>query len=322
MPPAPVSRRTAVRVGAWAAVAGVLSGCSGDRLRTPWAPEPPEEQTGPDAPDLALVRAARDRVLTYRATLAQVQPAESSRDLLDELDEIWGLQAERLDALLSALGAGPADDAAAASGAAPADDAAVTSSGPLEALDLGRALRADREVMVADIAGSTSTNRAMLLSLSAQHLLSADRLGAGIDWPALVGPTGAAAVPVLASTRPAVFALEVVAARSGGEEREVYEDVLAPLRGVTRTLTTLAGDAAPVPPLGYDLPEPLADRSDRRELARSVVQDIAPAVLRVADRAGSAPDQVESVLRLTVEATAWSLRLGTQQGAFPGMDLP
>ena len=68
--------------------------------------------------------------------------------------------------------------------------------------------------------------------------------------------------------------------------------------------------------------EPLASRSDREGLARAVVADIAPAVLRVADRAGSDPAQVGSTLRLTVEATAWSRRLGADTTAFPGMTLP
>ena len=53
-----------------------------------------------------------------------------------------------------------------------------------------------------------------------------------------------------------------------------------------------------------------------------MVADIAPAVLRVADRAGSDPAQVGSTLRLTVEATAWSRRLGAGTTAFPGMTLP
>ena len=321
MPPVPVPRRTALRAAAWAGAAAMLSGCSGDRLRTPWAPEPPAQDTGPDAPDLPLIRAARHRVAGYRSALAQVGPTSEQRALVRRLDELWTLQAERLELLLTAL-EGPSGSDDPAVGTSPPDDAAATSSAPSDLLTLGRTVRADREVMVEEIGASTATNRPMLLSLAAQQLFSADRAGAPVDWPALSGPTGAAAVPILATARPAVYALEVVAARSGGEEREAYEAVLAPLRGMTRTLTTLAGDAAPVPPLGYDLPEPLASRSDREGLARAVVADIAPAVLRVADRAGSDPAQVGSTLRLTVEATAWSRRLGADTTAFPGMTLP
>ncbi|WP_202879588.1 DUF4439 domain-containing protein [Serinicoccus kebangsaanensis] len=323
MPSGPPSRRALVRAGLWVTVAGALTGCSGDRLRTPWSPDPGEEErSGPQPPDLALIRSARERLRTYSGALEQVRPTDHQESLVRSLGDLWSVQAERLDALLVALGSPATQTSDPTSGTAGPDAASSTTGAALDALEVGRLLRGDREAVVADLAGSTATNRAVLMSLAAQHLLSADRLGAGSTWPALSGPTGTAAVPVLSATRPAVFALEVVAARSGGEERESYESVLAPLRGVTRSLTTLAGDAAPVPPLGYDLPEPLASREDRRALARSVVLDIAPAVLRVVDRAGAAPEQVDSYLRLTVEATSWSLELGADEAPFPGMTLP
>ena len=325
MPPADPSRRTLLRLGAGVATAGLLAGCSGERLRTPWSPDPsPDPEDARAAPDIPLLQDARARVTAYREALARTRPSGSRRRVAQDLEEVWQTQVERLDLVLASLGA---DGGASAPGDAGASsttdgDAAATSAGPVELLEVGRAVRADLPAMVEGVAAATSSHRSMLLSLASQHLAGAGRLGAATEWPPLVGPVGTAAVPVLASTRPAVFALEVVAARSGGAERERYEDVLSPLRSVTRSLTTLAGDAAPVPPLGYDLPEPLADGDERLDLARAVVQDVAPAVLAVADRAGADVEQVGSYLRLVVQARLWADRLGVTDSAFPGMSLP
>ena len=204
----------------------------------------------------------------------------------------------------------------------PGSDAAErTATGPRPRA-MGEQLHADLPEVLEDLSRSSTVNRAMLISLSAQHAESARLLGAPVDWPPLVGPVGTAAVPVLARTRPAVFGLEVVAARSRGDERERYESVLAPVRSVTRALTTLAGDAAPLPPLGYDLPEPLDDEAQRLVLARELVHDITPAALSVADRAGSDVDQLRSLVRLVAEARHWADRLGLDPVPFPGMTLP
>ncbi|KUG51547.1 hypothetical protein AVL62_09475 [Serinicoccus chungangensis] len=322
MPRAATSRRTLLRAGAGVATGALLTGCSGERLRTPWSPDPSTDpQEARATPDLPLLEDARYRVAGYRDLLAATRPSGDARQLARTLDDVWATQVERLDLVLQALRGGGVQDAGAATSGA-GDDAAATSVVPTELTEVGRRVREDLAAMLEGVATSTSVHRPMLLSLAAQHLASAERLGAATDWPPLVGPTGTAAVPVLARTRPAVFALEVVTARSGGEERERYEDVLAPLRSVTRTLVTLAGDAAPVPPLGYDLPEPLADAEQRLTLARAVVQDVAPAVLSVADRAGSDVAQVESLLRLVLEADLWADRLGVPEQPFPGMIQP
>lgn len=323
MPAIASSRRGLLRVGAWAGACAVLAGCSGERLRTPWSPDPTAAPDGGrEAPDLALLQQARDRVERYRMLLARIAPPGGRRREAEELDELWQLQAGRLDLVTTALRGEAEATASSDTSAATGDDAASSSGRPLDLLDVGRQVRDDLPSVLDGIGRSTPVHRPMLLALAAQHLASAERLGAATDWPALVGPVGTAAVPVLATTRPAVFALEVVAARSGGEERETYESVLADLRSVTRSLTTLAGDAAPVPPLGYDLPEPLADATERRALARAVVQDIAPSVLRVGDRAGADTEQVEASLRLVMQATLWGAQLGTPEVAFPGMTLP
>ena len=331
MPATLPSRRALLRAGGLALAAATLTGCSGDRLRTPWSPDPSGDAPATSAPpDTDLLVAARGRVVRYRERLGQVAPESSGqRDTARLLEDLWATQQDRLDQMLILSGTAlpeattSTQEPAASTGAASGDRAASTSAGPgVPPLDLGRELRDDLADATREVGRSTATHRAVLVSLAAQHAVSAGLLGAAPEWPELAGPTGAAAVPVLATTRPAVFGLEVVAARSNGEERERYEQVLAAVQAATRSLTTLAGDAAPVPPLGYDLPEPLTSAGARRDLARALVGDIAPAVLSVAARTGDAEDQNASLVRLVADATRWGRRLGRDDEAYPGMTLP
>lgn len=343
-PTAGPSRRQLLRGGLLGLTALTLAACSGTP-RTPWSPDPDIEDALPEnlPPDGEIILLARERVHRYRGVLDQVAPRSAAqRSLVGHLSELWTEQQDRLEALLTLAGvelpaledvpvvpgdaaattAGTEGDGSAATSAGP-DDAASTSAAPgLDRTVLGQLVREDLPTALSELARSTATNRAMLTSLLAQHAESARLLLAPVDWPPLVGPVGTAAVPVLQATRPAVFGLEVVAARSRGEERDLFESVLDPLRSITRALTTLAGDAAPVPPLGYDLPEPLDDAEARMQLARDLVHDVSPAVLSVVSRGGADVAQLESLVRIIAEASAWARDLGVTGTAFPGMTLP
>ena len=328
---------------------GLLAGCSGDEARTPWSPEPPvdEEEAARRMPDGDLLLRARERLAGHRADLSRVQAGSSAaRAGVLSLAGLWQVQQERLEQLLElggidlpeldvqivdppavaeeapADGADSTDDGSATtSPAAGSDEASQTATGP-DPRTVGERLRAELPEVLDDLRRSSTLNRAMLVSLTAQHAESARLLGTPVDWPPLEGPVGAAAVPVLARTRPAVFGLEVAAARSRGEERATYESVLDAVRSTTRALTTLAGDAAPLPPLGYDLPEPLDDEGERLALARALVHDIEPAVLSVVSRAGSDVDQMRSLVRLVAETQSWAHQLEVDPVPFPGMTLP
>lgn len=359
MPPTVPSRRAVLRAGLVGVVSvGLLAGCSGDGTRRSWSPEPPvdEEEAARRVPDGDLLLRARERLAGHRAALSRVRAdSAGARSTVLALLGLWQVQQERLEQLLELGGLElPALDAevldppeadrapvdggsstteaaattAAEDGApttaapgAGTDAAARTATGPAPRTVGERLLEALPEVLD-DLARSSTLNRGMLVSLAAQHAESARLLGAPVDWPPLAAPVGAAAVPVLARTRPAVFGLEVVAARSRGEERSTYEAVLGPVRATTRALTTLAGDAAPLPPLGYDLPEPLDDEGQRRTLARELVHDIGPAVLSVVSRAGSDVEQLRSMVRLVAETQHWADLLGVDPRPFPAMTLP
>ena len=284
--------------------------------------------------DTQLLISARQRLHGYLLSVDQVAlpsgarglPAtwEQQRARLEQLITLGGVP---LPALLDAPAVSPSADPAPTTsapddGGATTDGAGATASTRQEADVLGRVLAEDVSDAVREASVSTPTNLAMLCSLAAQHGASAGLLGASVPWPPLAGPAGAPAVQVLAVTRPAVFGLEVVAARSRGEERASYESVLRPLVVVTRQLETLAGETAPVPPLGYDLPEPLETSAQRRELARALVADIAPATLSASVQLPGDAAQLGGVVRIVAETVAWAAALEEELQAFPGMVLP
>jgi hypothetical protein len=353
MPPAPsrLSRRALLRALTLASGAVVLAGCddlSADREVSPTGGVVPDDPaTWP--PDTSLLVAARQRVHGYRRGLELL--GRAGRAEAAGLEELWRVQQERLELLITLGGVTlphlldepavtwtGAPDGAGATGAPTsgrdgeqgtgdaggATAASEARTGRPAAADLGRAIRSDRTQAVRELSTASSANLLLLASLCAQHVASAARLGAPVGWDPLAGPLGAAAVPVLAAARPAVFGLEVLAARSAPDspERADYEAVLRPLRGVTRQLSTLAGHAAPVAPLGYDLPEPLETAAQRRDLARRLVADLAPATLDAAQRVPGDLAQLTGVVQLVSESALWSDLLGGPAQPFPGMTLP
>ena len=333
MPPA-VSRRTLLRAAALAGGAVLLAGCDEHEPGTPVSPTDGVRADDPATwpPDTDLFLAARQRLHGYRLALDVV---EGRARTLERLGRLWQEQQERVELLvtlggvpLPALLDAPAVTAPADAAGATArpDDAGTTATSGSEqerpgAKQLGRALRSDHTQACRELSTASATHVPVLASLAAQHVAAAAWLGAPVEWGEMAGPAGTAAVPVLAVARPAVFGLEVVAARSHGEERETYESVLEPLRSVTRQLATLAGTAAPVPPLGYDLPEPLETEEQRRDLARQLVADVAPAALDAAQRLPGRAEELTGVVRIVSDAVVWGRALGSEPRPFPGMTL-
>lgn len=345
--PLSLSRRTLLRAALAGGAATVLVAC--DSERRPRLPAPSEPVVQPDDPatwpaDSELLLEVREQV---HQVLASAREVESPGRALSELQSHWTTQLTRLEELVSAGGVplpelpelppqAVRDDAATTAPGdgstgteepedeAAGDDAAATwqAPGSLTPTQLGEELRERLPDLVEQISSASPLNLPVLVSLAAHHASSAIRLRAPIEWEPLAGPEGAAAVPLLAVARPAVFGLEVLAARSFGKERESYEKVLDGVRSLTRQLTSLAGDAAPVAPLGYDLPESLDEEDARHDLARALVGDLAPAALRTAERVSGRPDQMMSIVRVVAESVPWARSFGGPGEPFPGMTLP
>lgn len=342
-----VSRRALLLAGAAGTGSLLLAACSGDGAVS-FFDDRSEEATGhppTPVPDEAELLAALERVRAHRTGLAAVVATGSAARTVRGLDPLWQLQHERLVEVVrlsgielsaedmdTALATTPDPErstaTAPAQSAGPDSSSATATAAPdatpaLAPEDVADRIVSELPAVLSDITTVSTTNRPMLLALAAQHADAARRLGRPVDWPELVGPTDTAAVPVLAAARPAVYGLEVLAARSEDEERERYQQVLTEVRALTRSLTTLAGDAAPLPPLGYGLGDSSTERSgERSRLATALVSDIAVALLGVADRIGDDEEQARAYLRVLADTVHWRRQLEADPEPFPGMVLP
>lgn len=335
--PLSLTRRALLRAVLVGGAATALVGCDSEVRPGRPVPEPPVRADDPATwpVDSELLVAVRGQV---HDTISRSLQISRPGGLLREIQGHWRTQLTTLEDLISSGGVPlpelpalpepapePTGDDAASTSSAPAgaDDASVTTGPPgISQKELGVELRDGLPALIEQISTASSTNLPMLVSLTSHRAAAAQILRAAYPWEPLAGPEGAAAVPLLAATRPAIFGLEVVSARSSGEEREDYERVLDEIRSLTRQLTSLAGAAAPVAPLGYDLPEPLTEESHRRQLALDLVSDIAPAALRSADRVLGRPEHLTSLVRIAAESVAWSRSFKGPFDPFPGMTLP
>lgn len=327
------SRRSLVAALACGA-AGVLTACDGD----PGA----DVEVGPTdgaglpirsrAADVPLLLAVLQRTRDLVVLGQDLGPGPGS-PLLREAQLAHTEQADVLERLLRAadvdLGTGSpaAEEAASTTSSSPAD-AGATGTAPAPSREQHIAvLRAelsddvdpDRLRRLTEVSGA---NLPMLVSVHGERAAVALLLGARLSWPPLTGPSGAATIDILAGLRPAVYTLEVAAARSAATERERYETALASLRRLTRQVTELAGPAAPVAPLGYGLPGPLTARVQRTDLVVRALRPLPAAV--VAGTAGLTGDRagISGSVRLLAEVLRVGHPFGLPVTGFPGMTVP
>ncbi len=216
-------------------------------------------------------------------------------------------------------------DGVSATGA-PGDAAETTADpGALAAArlgDLGRDCLQDvtAEVLTA-LSEVSAANLPMLLAVAGQRGATAQLLGADPAWEPPAGPTGAAAAGLLDAYRPAVYGFEVLAARSRGDERTAYEQVLSPLRQATRQITQLAGEAAPPAPLGYGLPESLESEASRARLAGSLTAALPATIMGPTKGFVDDPASVAGTVQLLADAVRVGQPWNPVTG-FPGMQVP
>lgn len=221
-------------------------------------------------------------------------------------------------------GAGTGDDAGATG--SPGDGATSTADAEARAAarlaDLGRDCLQDVTPAALEALSEVSAaNLPMLVAVAGQRGAAAQLLGADPAWQPLAGPTGPAAAGLLGAYRPAVYGFEVLAARSRGDERTAYEEVLAALRQATRQLTRLADQAAPPAPLGYGLPGPVDDEAARQRLAGALTAALPATIMGPTTGFVDDADAVAGSVQLLADA----LRVGHPWNpltGFPGMQVP
>jgi hypothetical protein len=337
MPSRP-TRRTllaAVGLGGWV----VLTGCQ-EQPGSPAEVAPTDGAGRPirsEAADVLVMFRTLERTRSLQLMAAGLLDGAPDSSTVPEIHDALSGQAEVLEELLRAAevepGPGPdrrpvSDDAAATSarGFGGADDSAATTGGIPRAdrvATLADALADDAGAeALAEVAGTSPANLPVLLSLHGQRAAAAVLLRRTPDWPPLSGPEGAAAVGMLVALREVVYALEVAAARASGDERAEHEVVLSSMRTLTDRLVTLAGPAAPAPPLGYGLPGPVDSADARRALVVRTLEAVPAAVLD--GSGGLVQDEVAvaGCTQVLAEVVSQAQRLGSPLPAFPGLRTP
>ena len=325
--PARLTRRTLL-VSAGLGAAAALSAC--DSAEDTDTEVGPTDGAGrlirPEAADVVLLFATLERTRSL-LVLAAGLVEEATSSILPEIQASLAEQAAVLERLLRAAEVDPGPGPDAASVTSGPDAAAATSGSGIPRADRVNALAdglADdsRPEVLADVAGASAANLPTLLALHGQRAAAAVLLRRRLRWPELEGPEGPAAVGTLVALRQAVYALEVAAATAGGEERADYEEILESVRPLTDQVQTLAGSAAPTPPLGYALPEGLQSQARRSALVGDVLAAVPAAVLD--GSAGLAGDLagVTGSVRILSVVMPHAQRIGVPLAAFPGMTVP
>ena len=144
-----------------------------------------------------------------------------------------------------------------------------------------------------------------------------------LTWPAADPLPPAAAVPLLADTRAAAYAMQVVAAQSTGDQRTRALATRTQLDAREAQLLALAGASAPPAPLGYALPFPVTDAGaagSAGEPGAHHPRRRGPAAPRRGGRRVHRPSS--PLARFLAEAAAIGRPWGVAAGALPRPRLP
>ncbi len=312
--------RTASRRAVLGLVAGgvltAVAGCT-DAGPDGTDPDQPSEPTDGDSvvqvPDVEALTHALVRAREMEALAESVTDARGERHwVLAAAVTAHREQVRVLTALLEAGGV-----------PLPAEQSSRGSAGPGGFDSLARAAAADvGPTRLAELARVSALNLPVLVSLTGRRGALAEDLGRAVAWQPLEGPTGEHAATLLGAVRPAVYGLQVLAARSSGEERDAFEAPLDRLAGLSRQLTALAGAAAPPPPLGYALDSALSTAGQRDRLATGLFAGLPSAVLTGVDTLSGSVGSVAGTVRLLAETLAMGRPWGLGREAFPGMTVP
>lgn len=335
--PARCSRR-AVLLACLCGAGAVISGC--EASTDPDDPALPTDGAGrpikTSAADVGLLLATLQRTRSLVDMGEEIAPFTRG-SLLEQLHQAHQTQHQVLTRLLIAarVDPGPAPGVATSSpqtggdaGAGVTDTAAPNTAAPTRsrkalAEGLAQELTEDASPAAMEaVAGAGAANLPMLIALHGQRTASAALLGATWSWPTLAGPTGPATVGLLSALRPAVYVLEVLAARTAGKERGRYEQALRPLRTLTRQVTELAAEAAPPAPLGYGLPAFADTPSARADLAAQAMRPLPAAVIDGTAALSGDLAAVTGSVRLLGEVVRLGRPFGLAITGFPGMTVP
>lgn len=343
----PISRRSVLGLCGAGALT-LLAGCSDesrtegriDRTAGPSDPPVPTTPTGraqPPVPDASALLGALERARLLSAQAAAVTGARGGSDrplamavaahaeqvrVLEDLLEAGGVQVPAAPVPTRSATSAPADDSSRTTGQGQ-EDRVRTRRREAQLADLAAEAAEDVTApALSQLATVSPANLATLIAVAGQRGGLAMQLGQDPGWGPLVGPTGPAAATILEAFRPAVYAFEVLAARTAGGDRKRYERTLRPLGRLTRALTSLAGSAADPEPLGYGLPDDLTTPQARLALVEELLAVLLPTIMGGSSRLTGDENAVAGTVRLVAEVAHLGHPWGLQLRGFPGMSVP
>ncbi len=274
------------------------------------------QQRDADLLDSTVLAATLQRTAELRALAPRPSKpvgTGSRAEPLADVIRVLGIQQAVLDRMVRAVHPQLADVAR---------DAAETTSLPLaEFADLIADSSISDPIQL-ELQEVSAANVPTLMALHGQRAAAAVALGHEVAWPVLVGPTGAGAITILAGLRQAVYGFEVLVSRTDAQERERHADTLTSLRRHTRTVTELAGFAAPAPPLGYGLPSALTSARARSRFAQDLIVALTEAVVAGSSARAGDPKAIAGTIFLMAQAVRLGSDVGVSSSGFPGMSVP
>jgi hypothetical protein len=162
----------------------------------------------------------------------------------------------------------------------------------------------------AAVASATAATRELIAAAYGQRLAAAVLLGRDVAPPSSPSPVRQ---DIVARTQPLVYAFQVVAAQSTGQQRRSAESTLAAL---TALEVALSGTSSTMP-AGWALPFPVTSPEAARRLA---TQSLSSAVAAGTEVAGPSPTaaSLEDVARWIAHVQALAVDWDVPFTAFPG----
>lgn len=297
-------------------------------LRLDLPPPPPPVPTRRPAPDEALLLSAVAALTRLVAAETEVLSGPGAGATVRRLRAVNREQLRVLRGRLTNAGVPTTVIDAAAARPAPPTASTDTSTGtpapgssPTSALpaaddpvrtreDLAARLDALGPSEWTALASASATTRDLLAAAYAQRLAGAVLLGRDVpvlDSPSPVRPD------IVARTQPLVYAFEVVAAQSTGEQRRSAVSTLAVL---SRLEVAVSGTTSTTP-AGWALPFPVTSAADARRLATVTLASAVGAGPELAG-ANPSPASLEDVARWSANVQALAVDWELSLTAFPG----
>ncbi len=187
---------------------------------------------------------------------------------------------------------------------------------------LAAAESAATAAILGDLGTVTTANRAVLVAVAAACGAAAAELGAPVSWGASAPLPTTAAAQLLAETRSAGWAFQVVAAQTAGDTRTAASTTRIALAARADELTTMAAAAATPPPLAYVLPFPVTTPEAAGRLAADVLRRLVAAGLGPLIQVPQGSSALSTLVRFQVASVSLARSWGVAPEPFPGMAYP